>query len=120
MKTNKIRLTESQLHTIVKNCIKNVLNEEKYMSDEDIASQYENFKVTEIKVEPLRHSDGWSGGIEIEFPNADDIDFDSVVYDNFIAYDAKGEKIAFDRWYPDEVYYQLTNIIRNEINKQRQ
>lgn len=87
----------------------------RFMSDADIAAQYEDFNVTYYEIEPLRFSNGWSGTIEIEFPNADEIDFDSSKVDNFIVYDIKGERIAFEHWYPQNVCEQLLALIRGKI-----
>ena len=89
----------------------------RFMSDAEIAEQYKGFNVTFFSIEPLRHSEGWSGTIEIEFPNADDVDFDISKVENFFVYDRKGERIAFDNWYPREVEYQLLELIRSEIKK---
>lgn len=115
MKKNRIRLTESQLHRVIKESVNKIL-EERYMSDDDIANQYSNFNITYLEIEPNR-SGGWVGTLELEFPNADDIDFDSIVVDNFIVYDHEGKHIAFDRWYPDNVCNEFKAIIKNEINK---
>lgn len=89
----------------------------RFMSDEAIAKQYANFKVTHFSLEGLTYSDGWRGTLEIDFPSADHEDFDESVVDNFFVYDHKGEKIAFDHWYPAEVEKELLQLIRNEIWK---
>lgn len=89
----------------------------RFMSDAEIAEQYKGFNVTFFSIEPLRHSEGWSGTIEIEFPCADEVDFDSTKVDNFFVYDKEGQKIAFDYWYPSEVTRKLTELIRSEIKK---
>lgn len=89
--------------------------EEKYLSDEQIEKQYENFVVENISVSPLKFSDGFSGSIEVSFPNADHSDFDNWVCDNWISYDSDGKKIAFDRWYPTGVYLSLCKKIREKI-----
>lgn len=71
------------------------MEEMKYMSDADIADQYENFNVTNLSVTKSEFG-GYTGCVEVEFPLADEIDFDSLVYDNFIIYDDEAKKIAFD------------------------
>ena len=86
------------------------------MSDADIAAQYSNFEVTSLSVEKSEFG-GYSGCVEVSFPNADEIDFDSSVCDNFIIYDDEAKKIAFDNWYPDEVYYNLCYIIREKVKE---
>ena len=95
-------------------------NEYRYMSDDDIAAQYDDFKVTALSVEPNRYGEGWYGVIELEFPNADDIDFNSSLVENYFAYDKAGNKIAFDHWYPDAVCEILKDMIRQEIAKRKQ
>lgn len=108
-----IRLTESELHNLIKNC----LLETQYMSDEDIANQYSDMEIVNFKLSPLKHSEGWEGAFEIQFPNADDIDYDSSMVNNFIVYDKEGEKIAWDNWMPQEQTDKLEAIIKNEIKK---
>lgn len=108
-----IKITERELHNLIKNC----LLETQYMSDEDIASQYSDMKIVNFKLYPLKHSEGWEGAFEIQFPNADDIDYDSSMINNFIVYDKEGEKIAWDNWMPQEQTDKLEAIIRDEIKK---
>lgn len=108
-----IKITESELHNLIKNC----LLESQYMSDEDIANQYSNMEIINFKLNPLKHSEGWEGAFEIQFPNADDIDYDSSMINNFIVYDKEGEKIAWDNWMPQEQTNKLEAIIRDEIKK---
>lgn len=91
--------------------------EEKILSDSQIASQYDNFIIEEIEAKHCRYSDGFSGIICISFPEADHPDFDEWVCDNWISYDSAGERIAFDRWYPDDVLKVLRDRIREEIKK---
>ena len=88
--------------------------EERYLSDSQIAAQYEGFKVTESSCEKLRFSDGFSGYLCIDFPNANHPDFNESVCDNWIQYGFNG-KIAFDNWYPEEVYNKLCVIVSNLI-----
>jgi len=83
------------------------------MSDVQIAAQYSDFKILSLNVE--EKDTYFTGCVEIEFPNADNTTFDGYKCDNFIGYDKTGERIAFDNWYPDEVYYNLCY----QINKQR-
>ena len=106
-----IKITESELHNLIKNC----LLESQYMSDEDIANQYSNMEIINFKLNPLKHSEGWEGAFEIQFPNADDIDYDSSMINNFIVYDKEGEKIAWDNWMPQEQTDKLEAIIKDEI-----
>ena len=84
---------------------------EEYMSDEDIAKQYSDFEVINID----RRPSGQSGWIEISFPNADDIDFDSSMITGFIIYD--NGKVAFDDWFPNEVAEKLAKIVKEECSK---
>ena len=88
-----------------------------YMSDEDIANQYSDMKITYFEIKPLRNSEGWEGTFELEFPNADDIDYDSTMVNDFFVYDSEGSRIAWDYWMPDEQTKYLNDIIRKEIAK---
>jgi hypothetical protein len=85
------------------------------LTDALIEAQYEGFKVVGFKYDHNRYSEGFSGVIEIEFPNATHEDFDNYKCDNFIAYDDDCKRIAFDNWYPEEVYYNLCMYIRKHI-----
>lgn len=88
----------------------------RYMSDADIAAQYSNFEVTSLSVTKSEFG-GYSGCVEVLFPNADEIDFNSSVCDNFIIYDNEAKRIAFDNWYPDEVYYNLCYMISEKVKE---
>ena len=112
-----IRLTEGDLHRIVKESVKRVLNESEFTNDEDIASQYKDMRITYFDIKPLTNSDGWEGTFELEFPNADNIDFDGTMVNDFIVYDMVGNQIAWDNWMPDEQTRRLEKIIRQEIVK---
>lgn len=92
------------------------MEEIRYMSDADIAAQYDNFEVTSLSIEKSEFG-GYIGCVVIEFPFANEIDFDPLVYDNFIIYDDEAEKIAFDNWYPDGVYFKLCDMIREKVKE---
>ena len=118
MNKKTIKLTESQLNEFIFETCRKILGEDiDYMSDEDIANQYSDMKVTYFEINPLRNSEGWKGTFELEFPNADNIDYDSTMVNDFIAYDSEGNRIAWDNWMPDEQTKYLNDIIRNEIAK---
>lgn len=85
------------------------------LTDALIEAQYEGFKVVGFKYDRNRYSEGFSGTIEIEFPNAYHEDFDDYKCDNFIAYDNECKRIAFDNWYPEDVYNNLCMYIRKQI-----
>lgn len=95
-----------------------VLKENNYISDNEIESQYEDMNIISFNLESLRNSEGYKGYFEIEFPNADDIDFDSYMINNFIVYDKNGNRIAWDNWMPDVITKKLENKIREKIKKQ--
>ena len=116
----RVTITESDLRNIVKQVIREN-EEERYLSDDDIHKQYENFKIKAIDIHPNYFGSGsyyWSGVMELAFPEADHPDFEEYVIENFIAYDETGERIGFDHWYPGDIGRQLCNAIRNEIKKQ--
>lgn len=114
---NKVRLTESDLHKIVKESVNRVLMESQFMSDEDITSQQKDIIITYFDIKPLMNSDGWKGTFELEFPNSDNADYDGTMVNDFIVYDMVGNRIAWDHWMPDEQTKYLQNIIRQEIAK---
>lgn len=105
------QLSEARLNKIISESI------QKFMSDDEIESQYSEMKITYFEMNPLRHSEGWKGTFELEFPNADGIDYDETMVNDFIAYDADGKSIAWSNWMPDEQTKQLESIIRREISK---
>ncbi len=86
-----------------------------YLTDEQIAAQYADFEVVGCEYDHCRYGEGFSGTIEVDFPKADHEDFDSHKCDNFIAYDNECKHIAFDYWYPNEVYHSLCTYIRKQI-----
>lgn len=92
-------------------------DDERWMSDDDIAGQYGDMKILNFVLLPLKHSEGWEGSFELEFPNADGVDYDDYMINNFIVYDKTGERIAWDNWMPDEQTQQLESMIRQEIMK---
>ena len=94
-------LTEAELNKHNKGTLK-----EGFMSDEDINNQYSNFKILDISKEGNK-----SGYIEVEFPNADDSDYDSYVNTGYIIYD--DGTVAFDKWFPEEVYNDLVDAVKN-------
>jgi len=111
-----IRLNESDLHRIVKEAVARLLNEN-YMSDDDIAAQYSDIKIMSFDIKPLRNSEGWKGYFELEFPNADNVDYDDYMVNDFICYDKDGKSIGWDYWMPDKQTNMLQKIIRDEIRK---
>lgn len=117
MKKRIVHLTEGDLHRIVKESVKRVLRESEFMSDEDIAGQYGDMRINNFEITPLGSSEGWKGTFELEFPNADNVDYDGTMVNGFIAYDAGGNSIAWDNWMPDEQTDYLNGIIRREIAK---
>ena len=90
----------------------------RFLSDEKIASQYEDFNITHFELESKTDWNGkmfWVGVLEIDFPNADHPDFDSSTVDDFIVYDQFGDSIAFDHWYPEKIVDQFIEIIKRKI-----
>lgn len=117
MNKKLIRLIESDLHRIVKESVNKILRESQFMSDEDIANQYSDMKITYFEMNPLKYHNGWKGAFELEFPNADGIDYDETMVNDFMAYDRMGNQIAWEKWMPDEQRKRLEEIIRQEIAK---
>ena len=117
---------KKNLKQLVESCVAKALKkrineaEGQYMSDADINAQYSDMEITGFGIQPLRASEGWSGVFELTFPNADGIDYDETMVNNFIVYDKNGNQIAWDNWMPDDQTKYLENIIRQEIAKRIQ
>lgn len=94
-----------------------VKENEQYMSDNQIKSQFSHTRIHGFHIEPARNFDGWTGYFDLEFPSADGIDYDTTMVNNFIAYDKNGDRIAWDNWMPDAQTQHLERIIRNKIAK---
>lgn len=130
---NKMRLTKKDIKKAINEAFSDIVqhnhimadydfddydeDDYKYMSDEDIASQYEDFEITHLEAEPARYGEGFTGTIEITFPNADDVDYNSTTVDNFFVYDDNLTKFGFENWYPEDVVEKLKMEIRDYINK---
>lgn len=124
MNKKLIRLTESDLHRIVKESVNRILRESDelpYLSDDDIHKQYEGFEISEFTIKPRKVAYGegytWDISFEISFPNVDHPDFDDSKWENVFVYDEKGERMAFEGWYPDDIAQQLVEMVRAEIRK---
>ena len=113
--------TDKQLKNLSKKSIINKVNEDRYLTDDEIESKYDNFKITEFSVTNFNDEGGASGGIEIEFEDPDEEDPDyryNTKYDNWIKYDS-GPRIAFDYWYPSEMSQKLKEYIEKGIKEER-
>jgi hypothetical protein len=85
-----------------------------YKSDNAIAAEFDGFKI--ISIEKTNRGDYATGYITIEWPNGDEsvgggIEEGGTTIDSFIDYDNNGARIAFDSWYPENVYKQLCAAI---------
>lgn len=85
---------------------------EKILSDKQICAQYKDFRIVDIRIE--ERDNYFVGTIDVSFPNANHEDFDDEKIDNFISYDKDGKEIAFDYWYPEDVYLALCDAIRKK------
>lgn len=90
----------------------------KYLSDEDIAAQYDNFNCTEITVSASEVNEGWINfTLELEFPDADHPDFNDYVIENGY-WDTEKDTWGFDNWYPEKTYEDLKDLVRKEARKE--
>jgi hypothetical protein len=106
------RLNEAKLSKIISESIQKVI------SDDEIEKQYDDMNIVNFEMEPLRHSsEGWKGTFELVFPNADGVDYDENMVNDFMAYDAAGNRIAWSNWMPEGPTKRLESIIRHEIAK---
>jgi len=88
------------------------LTEEQYKSDADIAAEFKGMDIKKIEVKPS----GDSGYIEVAFPEGGEHVGGGTDYvvDHWIKYDSG--KIAFDNWYPDDVYHNLVAAIEDKLS----
>ncbi len=93
-------LTEADLNKHKKDMLK-----EGFMSDEDIHNQFSKFEVLDFSKEGEH-----SGYIELYFPNADEVDYDSSVITGYTIYE--DGKVAFDNWFPDDVYNEVAEYVK--------
>lgn len=113
-KTMKIK--EPEVDTIAKNLLKQY-EEATYLSDEDIAAQYDDFNCTEIQVQASKANEGWINfTLELEFPDADHPDFNDYVIENGY-WDTKEDRWGFDNWYPEKTLEDLKDLVRKEAQK---
>lgn len=93
------------------------LLKEAYLSDEDIESQYEDFKCTHLKIEKGHPSvENWYNfTLELEFPEADHPDFSDYVIENGY-YNKDDDVWGFDNWYPSETLESLKALVLKEID----
>ena len=90
----------------------------KYLSDEDIAAQYNDFYCTELELSASKANDGWINFIlELEFPDADHPDFNNYVIENGY-WNTKEDKWGFDNWYPEKTLEDLKDLVRKEARKE--
>ena len=92
----------------------------RFLSDEKIASKYEDFNIIHFELESKKDWNGkmfWVGVLELEFPHADHPDFDTSKVDNFIVYDKWGDSIVFDYWYPEKIVDQFIDLIKSKIQE---
>ena len=113
-KTMKIK--EPEVDTVAKNLLKQY-EEATYLSDEDIAAQYDDFNCTEVEVQASKANEGWVNfTLELEFPDADHPDFNDYVIENGY-WDTKEDRWGFDNWYPEKTLEDLKHLVRKEAQK---
>lgn len=84
---------------------------EGFMSDEDIHNQFSKFEVLDFSKEGEH-----SGYIELSFPNADEVDYDSSVITGYTIYE--DGKVAFDNWFPDDVYNEVAEYVKQHHSEE--
>lgn len=112
--------TDRHLKNLSKKSIINKSNEnnkDRYLSDEEIEAGYENYAITDFKVNNLFDDGGASGYIEILF-DPDDDENSHYKFDNWIKYDS-GPRIAFDNWYPSRMNNELKEYIEKGIKEEK-
>lgn len=111
-----MNIKEPEVDTIAKNLLKQY-EEAAYLSDEDIAAQYDDFNCTEVQVQASKANEGWVNfTLELEFPDADHPDFNDYVIENGY-WDTKEDRWGFDNWYPEKTLEDLKDLVRKEAQK---
>ena len=89
---------------------------QQYKSDENIESEFSNMIIQEVQVGPSLSS-GW---IQLSFPEGKEHVGGGAteITDRWIKYD--NNKIAFDNWYPTNIYNQLVIAIEHKIQNVKQ
>ena len=91
---------------------------EEIVSDKEIEDEFNNFTITEIKVEKIHDDGGASGYIEIYYTSED-----RFVVDNWIKYRSQlnnnNPRYGFDHWFPEKVSNELEKVIEKEIKKEK-
>ena len=95
---------------------------QQYKTDEAIAGEFRDFTVEDVEYN--RDNSGelkGSGYITITWPHAGEhvgggVEDGDTTTDSFIIYAHNG-KIAFDNWYPEDVYLTLCDMIRYQRPK---
>ena len=83
---------------------------DKYKSDEDIESEFDNYVITNFSVDNIREDDVASGYIELYLP------VKNVYYgDRWIRYE--NGNISFDNWYPEKLNKRFKKIIKKAIKE---
>lgn len=102
---------------------------DKYKSDEEIKEEFSEFRIIAVYFMPGKDNGSLSGSIHIDFPKGEEsvcggMEEGGKVSDSFIIYDYKkwvingkfyNPKITFDKWYPNEVYKFLKEVVINAI-----
>jgi len=85
---------------------------QRYKSDEDIASEFSGMQINNIDI----GKSGYSGWIELFFPEGEEHVGGGAneVTDRWIKYPHNG-KIAFENWYPENIYNELVAAIENKL-----
>ena len=99
-------LTEAELNKHNKGMLK-----ESFMSDKDIHNQFSKFEVLDFSKEGEH-----SGYIELSFPNADEVDYDTSVITGYTIYE--DGKVAFDNWFPDDVYNEVAEYVKQHHSEE--
>lgn len=126
----KTDIKEPEIDTVAKKLLGKIgkLQEDAsgYLNDDEIADFYKDFEIVSIdnieKKESVYNGETnyyYVGEIEIKFPHADEDNYDEFAHetttDEFIAHNEDGTKVAFDNWYPAEVYEKLANAVTEAI-----
>jgi len=83
-----------------------------FKSDQEILEEFSGFSIIDIDMR------GGGGFVELSFPNGGEsvgggLEDGGEVSDHFIIYD--DGRIAFNNWYPDEVYDAIVSAIRSRL-----
>lgn len=95
--------------------------DEKYLSDEQIAEQYQNPKIVSYQIFKRTNLEYpyYDVCLELEFPDATHPDYNDFVVE-WVTYTPNTNDFKYDHWYPDNVYKFIEDYIVKTIEENKE